>query len=88
METKLIGIRKPTNAEKKNGAEVVFTRQTSDREFTIYACKSYESWEQWGAPIEVLGDNVDDVEKWRREQDEEEIIDDSYNWAKEHRFSY
>jgi len=65
--TRLTQIREATAAEKKDhGAEVVFTRKEGVCEFTIFGCQSYESWEQWGAPKDVLGDNVDDIEKWRR----------------------
>ena len=67
MTTKLIEIRQPTKEEKENGAEVVFVRKDeSNKEHTIYGCKCYESWEQWGSSKEILGDNVDDIEKWRR----------------------
>jgi len=65
MATKLIEIRKPTKKEKH--AEIVFIRKDeSNKIHTIYGCKCYESWEQWGASKEILGDNVDDIEKWRR----------------------
>ena len=65
MTTKLIEVRRARRGEKD--AEVVFVRQGKDRQkYTIYGCKCYESWSQWGAPTEVLGDNVDIVEKWRR----------------------
>ena len=63
--SKLIAIRKPNRAEKKRGAEVVFVRKDGQREYTILAATCYESWEQWGAPTEILGDNVDTVERWR-----------------------
>lgn len=65
-ETRLVAVRKPTAAEAKRGAEVAFDREDDDgREITILACKCYESWEQWGAPTEILSDNVDAVERWR-----------------------
>lgn len=65
--TRLTQIREATTAEQKDhGAEVVFTRKEGKCEFTIFGCQCYESWEQWGAPKDVLGDNVDDIEKWRR----------------------
>ena len=64
--TRLISTRKPTPAEKKRGAEVAFERADEEgREFTILACRCYESWEQWGAAKEILSDNVDAVEHWR-----------------------
>jgi len=66
MKTKLIERRKPTPAERSKGAEVVFIREDeSGRKATIYACRCYESWEQWGAHREVLCDNVPAVEAWR-----------------------
>lgn len=65
-QTKLDAIRKPTAAEKKRGADVVFERSDRDgREHTILACRCYESWEQWGVASEILSDNVDSVERWR-----------------------
>lgn len=67
MKTKFIGSRKPTTEEKKNGAEIVFIREDSaGRQIEIFGCKVYESWEQWGAPTEVLSDNVKNIEAWRR----------------------
>jgi hypothetical protein len=65
--TTLTGWRKATKQERKSkGADVVFTREDSDgMEYTIYACRCYESWEQWGEPRDILADNVDDVEEWR-----------------------
>lgn len=64
--TKLDAVRKPTPAEKKRGAEVAFDRSDDDgHDYTILACRCYESWEQWGAATEILCDNVDAVENWR-----------------------
>jgi len=66
-QTSLDVIRKPTPAESKRGADVVFERSDSDgRKHTILACECYESWEQWGVPSEILSDNVGDVGAWRR----------------------
>lgn len=66
-ETKLTAVRKPTPAERKRGAEIVFERSGGGHKFTILACKCYESWEQFGGvPSEVLSDNVPVVENWRR----------------------
>ena len=67
MSTKLIKWRKATKKElKEDGADVVFIRQDEDgRKYTIYACKNHHgSWEQWGAEMSVLCDNVKTVEKW------------------------
>lgn len=62
----LVRTCQPTDEEKKRGAEVVFMRSNRQgNAIRILACKCYESWEQWGANTEYLGDNVDDVEKWR-----------------------
>ena len=66
-QTALESVRKPTPTEEKRGAEVAFNRKDSDgHEFTILACRCYESWEQWGAATEILADSVDAVERWRR----------------------
>lgn len=64
--TELQEVRKPNRDEKKRGAEIVFVRTDGKRKYTILACECYESWEQWGAPTEVLWDNVDTVENWRQ----------------------
>lgn len=64
--SKLTDTRKPTPKEKKDGAEIVFEREKDGKEYTILAAKSYESWEQWGAPKDILADNVNTVEKWRK----------------------
>lgn len=66
MTTKLSTVRPPSRDERKRGADVVFERKEGARRYTIYACRCYESWEQWGAPDEVLADNVRAVELWRR----------------------
>ena len=66
MTTQLSAIRKPTAAERKRGAAVVFERSNAHSVYTILACKCYEGWEQWGASPDVLGDNVPAVERWRR----------------------
>jgi hypothetical protein len=66
-ETRLIATRNPNASERKSGAEIVFIREDwGGGRHTILGCKCYESWEQWGASTEVLGDNVDTIEKWRR----------------------
>ena len=67
MTTILDTIRRPTPAERKRGAEVVFERSGRGRRYVILACKCYESWEQFGGvPSEILLDNVPAVERWRR----------------------
>ncbi len=65
MRTNLLGTREPTAEE--SGADIVFLRHDlSGNLYAIQACTCYESWEQWGQPKEILGDNVDDVEAWRQ----------------------
>lgn len=67
--TTLTQIREATLQEQKNeAAEVVFTRVDHKwgKMYTIYGGECHESWMQWGAPNEVLGDNIDDIEKWRK----------------------
>ena len=52
-------------ARRHKEAEVAFTRIFEGREYKIYAClNKHGSWEQWGAPTEVLCDNTRDVERW------------------------
>ena len=61
MGTKLKAQRAPTPDEAKRGAEIVFVRKSKDgRTYQVLACYSVEhgAWEQWGAPTEVLADNV------------------------------
>lgn len=66
-QTKLVAVRQPNARERKSGAEVVFEREDEDgRKAVILASRCYESWQQWGAITEVLADNVDAVERWRR----------------------
>lgn len=65
MTTKLVSIRRPNLAERKRGAEVVFERKEGKIVHAVLACRCYESWEQWGAPTEVLTDNCPAVERWR-----------------------
>ena len=56
--------RKPTNAEERKGAQVVFERKRNGVRYTIFAAVYHESWRQWGAPAPVLTDNIADVEAW------------------------
>ena len=64
MASKLIEMRLPREGEN---CDIVFVRR-DDRDFVyeIQAAVCYESWEQWGAYKEILSDNVDTVEAWRR----------------------
>lgn len=62
-------MRKPTEDEAlEQECALVFERIDYDgREYTIYADSSTDEhgWFQWGGvPKEVLGDNVDDIERW------------------------
>ena len=67
MNTTLTGTRKPTADEIKRGAEVIFIRHDEDgKEYIILGAKCHESWEQWNVPTEILSDNVEDIEAWRR----------------------
>lgn len=69
MQTKYLGLRKPTREEKSKGAEVVFLREDQNGNIvTVYGSKCYESFEQWGAPLEVLQDNCKNIESWRSKQ--------------------
>lgn len=66
MKTTYLGKRKPTAAEAKKGAEIVFIREDEQgNKIEIMGSKCYESWEQWGAIPEVLSQNVGTIEKWR-----------------------
>jgi len=65
--TVLTSQRRPTAGERARGAEVVFEREnTNGHIFSILGCRSYESWEQWGAPQAVLVDNCSTMDRWRR----------------------
>lgn len=78
MTTKLIKIRKPNAEEKKQGAEIVFERKETKgkNRYTILACDNGMAWSQWGASTDVLGDNVDIVEKWHTGKKQgEEIVE-------------
>ena len=49
----------------RNKADVVFTRSDGKKMYTIYAAWNKGSgWEQWGAPSDVLSDNVSEVERF------------------------
>lgn len=83
--TILTQVREATLQEQKNeAAEVVFTRMDNrGPKYTIYGCQSYESWMQWGAPTEVLSDNVDDIEKWRKGDKLKGVVEFSDELAEE-----
>lgn len=70
MRTVCVAVRLPNRRERRDfGASVVFERRSPGRggeRFTIYAAPCYESWQQWGAPKDVLWDNVPAVNAWRR----------------------
>ena len=67
MSTELVRRRLPIQAERNLGSEIVFIRKDNfGKYYKVLARRSHESWEQWGAPTEVLSDNVPDVEKWRK----------------------
>lgn len=69
MKTSFKGLRKPTREEKSKGAEIVFLHEDqAGNIITVYGCKVYESWEQWGAPLQVLQDNTENIEAWRKQQ--------------------
>jgi hypothetical protein len=66
-KTKLIAVLEPSETQRTRGAEVVFLRRDDiGNLIEILACKCHESWEQWGAPFDVLSENASDVELWRR----------------------
>ena len=71
-ETKLIEMRLPTSEETDEGAEIVFIREaTNGNLYFVYGRTCYGSWEQWGGTFtSVLGDNVGDIEHWRKHKRE------------------
>lgn len=64
MRTRLIEIKQYRREYK--GAEIRFTRTDGQRTYIIYGSTCYESWQQWGAPKDVLSDNVPTIERWRQ----------------------
>lgn len=72
MTTKLIEVRGPTAEEAAaKGGDVVFVRRAEDgTETAIHASVCGGSWQQWGADRDILADNGDAVEAWRRGLDE------------------
>ena len=75
METILVERREPSIEEaEKHSAEVVFIREDADgKQYTIYGCVCHESWEQWGEAAHILGDNVEDIDDWRSEIEDEPV---------------
>lgn len=73
MNTKLIDIGGPRRDElvsNGGGIDAVFVREDErGRQYKIYAAICYESWMQWGEAQEILADNIDAVETWRRGMD-------------------
>lgn len=70
MTLRLKAIREPDAAERARGAEIVMEwRDTRFRSapytHTVLACVCYESWEQWGAPTDVLAANIPTLDRWR-----------------------
>ena len=66
-KTTLLYSRGASPKEKEKGAEIVFVRgDENDNEHTIYGRALYGSWEQWGTIPSILGDNVEDIERWKR----------------------
>lgn len=70
MRTECVAVRLPNHRERRDhGASIVFERRAPGprgERFTVYASVCYESWQQWGAPTNVLWDNVPAVNAWRR----------------------
>jgi hypothetical protein len=67
MTSRLIEQREPTPEEREErGGEVVFVRETpGGRVEVIHACRMEGgTYQPWGAPRDVLGDNVGDVTAW------------------------
>ena len=66
-KTKLLLVRDPYPKEEEKGAEIVFIRgDENGNKYLIYGRKVYESWEQWGTWEEILWDNMDAIDLWRR----------------------
>jgi hypothetical protein len=62
----LLAIRRPTRAEVRRGAEIVFVRRCRGVRETILAATCYDSWQQCNASRLALGDNSALIERWRR----------------------
>lgn len=89
MTSRLIDIRGPNAQEAEGGAWIVFHRRDRDgvTEYFIGASYYEGSYQQWGAPTPILGDNVEAVTQWAnglREvedmvRDDDEDDDDGYD---------
>ncbi len=68
MLTSFIGTSEPTEQQAANGAEIVFIRRNNStgKLIEIMGATCHESWEQWGQPREILSENVEDIENWRK----------------------
>lgn len=68
MKTIFVGTATPTAEQAAKGAEIVFIRRNNSTGQTveIMGATCHESWEQWGQPSEILSENVEDIEKWRK----------------------
>lgn len=62
-ESVLVEVYRPTD----DNGEIGFKRVDERGDVhDIRASVCYESWQQWGADEQILGDNCDAVEAWRR----------------------
>jgi hypothetical protein len=90
MSSRLIRIEAPANRVNEDGAWIVFVRRDADgvTEYFIKASYYEGSYQQWGAPTPILGDNVSAVTQWAagiaelesefvRDEDEED--EDAFN---------
>lgn len=85
--SKLIEVRGPSAQEAEQGAEIVFVRVDGGVNAYIKACWTDGSYQQWGAPTPILGDNVEAVRLWAegitalheliRDDDEEDEAEDT-----------
>lgn len=66
MTSKLIRIQAPGEGQNDEGAWIVFVRRDADgvTEYFIKASYYEGSYQQWGAPTPILGDNVEAVTQW------------------------
>lgn len=62
--SRLIAVRAPNATESEAGAEIVFERVSDGVSAFIKASYCDGSYQQWGAPTPILGDNVEVVTRW------------------------